>query len=166
MFLPIYIQLLEHPIVNKCFVNTHMNLLHRISILVSQATITLNSHIRYKSHSPICFFSNNFLFSGLVKKSTNFNFDLTNSKNIFHVLSIYRAILCLIRMCLFFPLNILLLALAITTQRSQCIDIDGVGLIYKGISAKRFLSHQFQNLSLINSTFIIDRVLQVCLVDF
>ena len=40
-----------------------------------------------------------------------------------------------------FPLNILLLTLAIVTWLSQYINTNGVGLIYKRISAKRFLSH-------------------------
>ena len=68
-----------------------------------------------------------------------------------------------------FPLNILLLALAFVAWLSQCIDTDGVGLIYKGISANRFLSHSALELAFskaINSTSIVDHVMQVCLDDF
>ena len=62
--------------------------------------------------------STSFLFSGLVKGSAKFNSDPTNSRDITPVSSSYRTILCLRRICLFFPLNILLLALIIATWLS------------------------------------------------
>ena len=73
---------------------------------------------------------------------------------------------CLRRICLFFPLNILLLALAIATWLSQCIDTDGAGLIHKGISDNRFMTHSTSELTfskVINSASIVDRVMQVFL---
>ena len=122
-----------------------------------------------KSPIPLDVSSASFLLSGLVKGSTKFNSDLTNSRDITPVSSSCRTILCLRRICLFFPLNILLLALAIAAWLSQRIDTDGVGLVHKGIFAKRFLSHSILELvfyKAINSTSIVDRVMQVCLPDF
>ena len=118
---------------------------------------------------PLDVSSTSFLFSGLVKGSIKFNFDLTNSKDITLVSSSYRTILCLRHICMFFPLNILLLALAIATWLSQSIDTNRVGLVHKGISAKRFLNHLTSELAfskVINSASIVDRVMQVCLADF
>ena len=118
---------------------------------------------------PLDVSSTSFLFSGLVKGLDKFNFDLTNSRDITPVSSNYHTILRLRRICLFIPLNSLLLALAITVWLSQCIDTDGVGLVHKGISAKRFLRHSTLELvfsKAINSTFIVDQVMQVCLADF
>ena len=145
-----------------------MNLLHGISILISWVTTTLDFYNRHKPHPPRCF-STSFLFSGLVKGLTKFNSNLTNSKDITPVSSSCRTILCLKRICLFFPLNILLLTLAIATWLSQHIDTNRVGLVYKGISAKRFLSHSASELAfskVINSASIVDRVMQVCWADF
>ena len=110
-----------------------------------------------------------FLFSGLVKGSTKVNSNLSNSKDITLVSSSYHTILCLKRICLFFPLNILILVLAIAVWLSQCIDTDGAGLVHKRISAKRFLSYSTPELvfsKAINSTSIIDRVMQVFLANF
>ena len=70
---------------------------------------------------------------------------------------------------MFFPLNILLLDLAIAAWLSQLIDTDGAILVYKGISANRFLSHLVSELALskaIYLAFIVDQVIQVCLDDF
>ena len=70
---------------------------------------------------------------------------------------------------MFFPLNILLLALAIAAWLSQCIDTGSVGLVHKGIFDNRFLSHSTLELAFskaINSASIVDRVMQVCLDDF
>ena len=118
---------------------------------------------------PLDVSSTSSLFSGLVKGSTKFNSDLTNSRDITPVSSSYLTILCLRRICMFFPLNIVLIALTIAAWLSQHIDTDGVGLIHKGIYAKRFLSHSASKLffsKVINSTSIIDQVMQVCLAKF
>ena len=118
---------------------------------------------------PLDVSSTSFLFSGLVKGSTKFNSYLTNSRDITPVSSSCHTILCLRRICMFFPLNVFLLALAIVVWLSQHIDTDGASLVHKGISAKRFLSHSASKLAFskeINSTFIVDQVMQVCLTDF
>ena len=112
--------------------------------------------------------STNYLFSSLVRGYVKFNSDLPKSKDITPISINYRTRLCLRRICMFFPLNILLLALAITAWLSQFIDTDGVGLIHKGISLNRSLSHSTSELAFskaINSTSIVDRVMQVCLDD-
>ena len=70
---------------------------------------------------------------------------------------------------MFFPLNILLLALTIVVWLSQHIDIDGAGLVHKGISSNIFMSHSALELAFakaINSTSMVDGVMQVCLDDF
>ena len=145
-----------------------MNLLHGVSILIGYVTITLDFCNRQKSCHPWCFITN-FLFSGFVKWSTKFNFDLTNSRDIIHVSSSCHTILCLKRICLFFSLNILLLALAIVAWLSQCIDTSGVGLILRGIFSKRLLSHSTSKLvfsKVINLVSIVEWVMQVYLADF
>ena len=145
-----------------------MNLLHGISILIGWVTTTLDFCNRHKPHPPRCFF-HYFLFSGLVKGSAKFNFDLTNSRDITSVSRSYNTILCLRPICLFFLLNIFLLALEIVAWLSQHIDIDGASLVHKGISTKRFLSHSASKLTFskaISSTSIVDRVMQVCLANF
>ena len=96
---------------------------------------------------PLDVSSTSFLFSGLIKGLTKFNSDLTNSKDITPVSSSCRTILCLRRIYMFFPLNILLLALVIAAWLSQCIDIDEDGLVHKGIFAKRFLSQSASKLA-------------------
>ena len=70
---------------------------------------------------------------------------------------------------MFFPLNILLLALAIVDWLSQHIDTDEASLIHKRIFVKMFLSHSTSKLvfsKAINSTSIVDRVVQVCFAIF
>ena len=96
---------------------------------------------------PLDVSSTSFLFSGLIKRLTKFNSDLTNSKDITPVSSSCRTILCLRHIYMFFPLNILLLALVIAAWLSQCIDIDEAGLVHKGIFAKRFLSQSASKLA-------------------
>ena len=92
-------------------------------------------------------FFTSFLFSGLIEGSTKFNSDIINYKDITPVSNSCRTILCLKRICLFFSLNILLLTLAIATWLSQHIDTCGVGLVHKGIFAKRFISHSTSELA-------------------
>ena len=68
------------------------------------------------------------------------------------------------RIYLIFPLIILLSTVAIAVWLFQHIDINSVGLVYEGISAKSFLSHSASNFAFykaINSTSIVDRVMQV-----
>ena len=63
-----------------------------------------------------------------------------------------------------FPLNILLLTLAIAAWLSQHIDTNGVGLVHNEIFDNRFLSHSTSKLAFsraINPTSIVDRVMQV-----
>ena len=114
-------------------------------------------------------FFTSFLFSGLIEGLTKFNSNIINYKDITLVSNSCCTILCLRCICLFFSLNILLLTLTIATWLSQHIDTCGVGLVHKGIFAKRFISHSTSELAFskaINSTSIVDRVMQVCLTDF
>ena len=70
---------------------------------------------------------------------------------------------------MFFPLKILLLALAIGAWLSQHIDTNDDGLVHNRISDNRFLSHLALELAfsrVINSTSILDQVMQVFLDDF
>ena len=70
---------------------------------------------------------------------------------------------------MFFPLNILLLDLAIGAWISQLIDTDGAILVRKGIFTNRYLSHSASELALskaINLASIVDQVIQVFLDDF
>ena len=112
-----------------------------------------------KCLTPLDVCSISFLFSGLVRRSAKFNYDLTRCRDITLVSSSYRTILCLRCICLFFPVNILLLALAIAAWLSQHIDMEGVGLAHSGISDNRFLSHSASELTFfraINSASIVD----------
>ena len=65
-------------------------------------------------------------------------------------------------------MNVLFLATTIADWESQCIDIDGVGFIPKGMLAKKFFNH-LASLSTIsratNSDSIVDLGIIVCLVD-
>ena len=134
-----------------------MNLFHGISSLIGWVTTLLTSIIGI---SPISLdvSSTSFLLSGLVKGSTKFNYNLTNSRDITLVSSSCRTILCLRHICLFFPLNILLLPLAIVAWLSQHIDTDEISLVHKGIFVKRFLTHSTLKLAFskaINSSFLL-----------
>jgi len=72
-------------------------------------------------------------------------------------------------MCQFLPLKDLFFAIAIATWQSQCMGIEGVGLIPKGISVKKFLSQSTSfpaDSKAINSDSIVDLAIIFCLADF
>ena len=72
-------------------------------------------------------------------------------------------------MCLFFPLNALFFAIDIATWQSQCIDIEGVDYIPKGILDRKFLNHSASlptNSRAINSDSMVEVAMRVCLDDF
>ena len=76
---------------------------------------------------------------------------------------------CLRRMCLFFPLNVLFFAIDIPAWQSQCIDIEGVDCISKGIHDRKFLNHSTSlptNSRAINSISMVEVAIRVCLDDF
>ena len=72
-------------------------------------------------------------------------------------------------MCLFFPLKALFFAIDIDTWQSQCIDIEGVGYIPRGIIDKKFLNNLASlpaDSRSLNSDSMVEVAIRVCLADF
>lgn len=59
--------------------------------------------------------------------------------------------------------------MVIAIWQSQCIDIDSVGFIPSGISAKKILNHLASvptNSRAVNNDYMVDLAIIVCLADF
>lgn len=121
-----------------------MNILPKISILVGWVTLIL-TFILCISLIPLDISLTNFLFSGLLRGLIEFNTNFTNPKNRIHVLRSYYTISCLRHMCQSFPLNVLLLALAIIVCLSHRIDGYHIVLTHMVLvsSIKRYLLRVF-----------------------
>ena len=121
------------------------------------------------SHIPLYDFSTNFLFNHLVNGSAMLSLDLTLSKEINPIESSCLMLLCLQRICLDLPLSIMFCALPIADWLSQCMHTEGTCFGHLGISSRKWCTHSVSSpyLSIaINSYFIIDRAITVCLKDF
>ncbi|GMQ07029.1 hypothetical protein CsSME_00051395 [Camellia sinensis var. sinensis] len=81
-----------------------------------------------------------FLVSPFVRGSTKFFSDCPNSRAITPLFISSLTMLCLSRMCLFFPLYTLLFARAIAACESQCNEIDRTGFSHIGILARDSLA--------------------------
>ena len=91
---------------------------------------------RLKSHSYQRL-STNSLFKPLVSRSAILSFDFTQSIKIIPVESSCLMVLCLQCMCLDLPLYMLLCALLIADQLSQCMQIVGTGFSHLGIFSRK-----------------------------
>ena len=110
-----------------------------------------------------------FLVKPFVIGDAKFLLDLTYSKEITPSLNNCLTAPCLMRMCLFFPLYTLFLAIPIVACESQWRETGEVCLSHKGVSAKRFLSHLASctaNLRAMNFNSMVERAIHVCLKDF
>ena len=72
-------------------------------------------------------------------------------------------------MCLFFPFNALFFAIDIAAWKSQCIDTESVGCMPEGILDMKFVNHSASlpvDSRVINSDFMVEVAMRVCLDDF
>jgi len=104
-----------------------------------------------------------------VNESARLSFDDTKLIEIIQFESNYLTMLYLRWMCLNLPLCIKFCTLDIAAWLSQWIYMAGTGLGHRGISFKNYQWYSTSSPALskaINSDFIVERVIHVCLKDF
>ena len=109
------------------------------------------------------------LASLLVSGSAKLSIDLTKSIAITPCLSNCLNKLCLRRMCLDLPLQVLLFTMLITDFEPLWREIAGTGLFHKEISVKRFFIHSTSSPTNVIpkiSESIVDWDIRICFLDF